>query len=341
MADLALDPLSLQFLTNGTIEVPHDTIENDSYDPYKHGCRNCNASPLMLEEQSRDGDLVCTQCGLALISNIRVEKDWNEYQDDQGISTNNARCHASADPSNPFDNGALPMYPKGWMQEYIGKDGKKKKFDMSRLNVRYISHKQKDFWQVSCKIKEACNQLGAPSIIIENAKSIWAIIAKSDKVCRGANRRGIIGNCLLYACYQCKSYRKQDEIADALMIPSSEITKGRKIFREILLSQGKDDILTLSSGEESKFTVLARKVGVPKTHWIIVKKSEDMYKDLEDELSILAPSSGIAGILFYNLKEHKLKINKSQIKEVCEVCTPTLNKALKIIEKAIALKKTQ
>lgn len=347
MADLALDPLSLQFLNRGCVfptenDNPHDLIENnsyDSYDPYKDGCRNCNASPLLLEEQSRDGDLVCTQCGLTLISSIRVEKDWNDYQDDQGIFSNNARCHNSSDPSNPFDNGALPMYPKGWMQEYIGKDGKKRKFDMSRLNVRYISHKQKDFWQVSCKLKEACVKLGAVGTILESAKAIWSIIAKSDKVCRGANRRGIIGNCMLYACYQCKSYRKQDEIAEALMMPSSEITKGRKIFKEILLLQGKPEILNLSPCEQSKFTPLARKLGVPKTHWILVKKSEDMYKTLEDELSILAPASGIAGILFYNIKQHKLKINKSQIKDACEVCTPTLNKALKIIEKAIALKR--
>tara|TARA_X000001036_G_scaffold438752_1_gene487481 strand:- start:2888 stop:3775 length:888 start_codon:yes stop_codon:yes gene_type:complete len=295
----------------------------------------------MLEEQTRDGDLVCTGCGLTLISSIRVEKDWNDYQDDQGIFSNNARCHVSSDPSNPFDNGALPMYPKGYTQEYIGKDGKKRKFDMSRLNVRYIPHKQKDFWQVSCKLKEACVKLNATGIICENAKNIWSIIAKSDKVCRGANRRGIIGNCILYACYKCKSYRKQDEIADALIIPSSEITKGRKIFKEILLSQGKTDILNLTSCEESKFTSLARNLGVPKTHWIVVKKSEDMYKNLEDELSILAPSSGIAGVLFYNLREYKLKVTKSQIKETCEVCTPTLNKALKIIEKAIALKKSR
>ena len=331
MVDTSLDPLSIQYLTNGFVGT---TKEEAIYDPYEDGCNHCGASKHCIQEQFSDGDVVCTQCGIALICGIRVEKDWNDYKDDQGIFSNNARCHQSGDPTNPFDTGALPYYPKGYKQEYIAKDGRKRFYDMSKLNVRFISHKQKDFWQVSCKLKEACERIGSQAAL-SNAKAIWTIVAKSDKVCRGANRRGIIANCLLSACYQSKTYRKQDEIAEALMMPSSEITKGRKIYKEILLAQGRSDILNLETGEKSKFGSLASGLGLPRSHWFLVYKSEQMYNNFQDELSVLAPSSGIAGILFYNITKAGFKISKSDIKRVCQVCTPTLNKALKIIEKVV------
>ncbi len=335
MVDNSLDSLSIQYLTTGFVGTTKHQEERN-YDPYQDGCNHCGAPSYCIEEQFSDGDVVCTECGIALICNIHVEKDWNDYKDDQGVFSNNARCHQSYDSSNPFDTGALPKYPKGYKQEYTDKQGNKRVYDMSKLNVRYISHKQKDFWQVSCKLKEACERMGAQGALT-NAKQIWTIVAKSDKVCRGANRRGIIGNCLLSGCYQSQTYRKQDEIAEALSMPSSEITKGRKIYKEILLAQGRADILNLKPGEKSKFASLASNLGLPRTHWNLVYKSEEMYKKLQDELSILAPSSGIAGVLFYNITKAGFKITKSDIKRVCEVCTPTLNKALKIIEKVVQI----
>ena len=89
--------------------------------------------------------------------------------------------------------------------------------------------------------KKACVTLGN-SAPLSNAKEIWTVIAKSDKVCRGANRRGLIGNSLLFACYRTKIGITQDTVADALFIPSTEITKGRKIFKEIMITENREDI---------------------------------------------------------------------------------------------------
>tara|TARA_X000001036_G_scaffold438074_1_gene484967 strand:+ start:197 stop:1219 length:1023 start_codon:yes stop_codon:yes gene_type:complete len=332
-----LDPLSQQYLLRGGNTMIQPDFTNDDQEQHKDDniCSCCGEDLTFCAIETRDGDEICTNCGIVIQSSIRIEKDWSDYKDDQGVSTNNARCHNNADLSNPFDKGALPIYPKGYKQEYIGKDGKKRSYDMSRLNVRFIPHKQKDFWKVSNLLKEACIKLGA-TFALESAKSIWAIVAKSDTVCRGSNRRGIIGNCLLSACCQNKVFRKQDDIADALRYKSSELTKGRKIFKEILMAEGRTDILNLSSCEETVFTKLANDIGVPRTHWKLVSESEEMYKKYADELSVLAPSSGIAGVLYYKLVQNKFKVTKTQIKDICNVCTPTLNKALKIIEKVVA-----
>tara|TARA_B100001094_G_scaffold56641_1_gene52131 strand:- start:2005 stop:3051 length:1047 start_codon:yes stop_codon:yes gene_type:complete len=333
-----LDPLSLQFLRTGKCDPGYNTgasaQDQDLYDPFIDGCHACHASQAYVIEDISAGQVVCTNCGLALRQSILQDGIVN-YANDQGVFTDKSTHHVSRDESNPFDQGHLAMYPKGYMQEFIGRDGKKRTYDMSRLNVRYISHKQKDFWQVGNQLKDACDKLGSRAAL-EYAKKHWGIISKSDKVCRGANRRGLIGNCLLFACHRIRSGRSQDEIGEALSIPSTEITKGRKIFIEIMVSTGNESIINTSTHEETQFSKLAGRIGVPKTHWILVRRSEEMYDNYKHELSTLAPQSGIAGVLYYNIVKSGLKVTKGQIKDTCQVCTPTLNKSLKIIEKVIA-----
>jgi len=329
-----LDEISLRFLNTGRVDIDNTDEEEEEYDPYTHGCRSCGASCDCIMEDMSQGQVICTQCGIAVINRILIEKEWNDYQDDQGVFTQKSRCTTWKDPTNPFDKGEMPMFPKGFKQDFIGKDGKKRSYDMSRLNVRHIPHKQKDFWHVSNYLKESCIRLGCIAAL-NTAKSIWAIIAKSDVVCRGANRRGLIGNSLLFACHKIQTARTQDAVAGALYIPSSEITKGRKIFKDIMVQEGRDDIINLKTHEKSQFTVLANSIGVPRTHWGLVSRSETMYETMKHDLSILAPSSGIAGVLYYNIVQAKLKVTKAQIKTVCDVCTPTLNKALKIIERVM------
>tara|TARA_X000001036_G_C20692384_1_gene809821 strand:+ start:352 stop:1401 length:1050 start_codon:yes stop_codon:yes gene_type:complete len=331
-----LDDISLRFLQTGSCELEKHTQhvpENNIYNPLIDGCNSCGSSCDYVVENNLDGSVCCTNCGMTLRYFIRVD-GVNNYKDDQGIGTDRNHHHLSKDSSNPFDTGAIPVYPKGYKQEFICKDGTKRLYDMSRLNVRYISHKQKDFWKVSCMFKKACVTLGN-SAPLSNAKEIWTVIAKSDKVCRGANRRGLIGNSLLFACYRTKIGITQDTVADALFIPSTEITKGRKIFKEIMITENREDILSSDTHEESQFNRLASSIGVPRTHWILVKHSQEMYEKYKHELSTLAPASGIAGVLYHNIIKAGLKVTKSQIKETCDICTPTLNKALKIISKVI------
>ena len=333
-----LDEYSLRFLQTGTCDIQHNTTDKcyrdtPPYDPFTDGCTNCNADSEYIREDTSQGFVICTHCGIALRTQILVSGTMN-YTDDQGKLNDKTHYRSVGDPTNPFDDGALPKYPKGFKQEFIGKDGIKRLYDMSRLNVRYISHKQKDFWIVSEMLKHACVLLGN-SGTLEKAKYIWSIIAKSDTVCRGANRRGLIGNCLMFASHHCKVCHTQDEVATALRINTTEITKGRKIFREIMLKEGREDIINIETQEKTMFHKLSSRIGVPKSHWSLVSKSEKMYDNYKHELSTLAPSSGIAGVLYYNIVKAGLKVTKGQIKDVCEVCTPTLNKALKIIEAVI------
>lgn len=329
-----LDDISIRFLTTGSCDTTDDASkQNDIYDPFTQGCCKCGCTCEHIQENNFDGSVVCTNCGYILRDFIRVDGVCN-YQNDQGVFSDKTHYHLSRDVSNPFDCGALPVYPKGYKQEFIGKDGNKRTYDMSRLNVRYISHKQKDFWKVSCQLKKACGVLRNDAAL-PHAKNIWTIIAKSDKVCRGANRRGLIGNSLMFAFYYTGNGITQDAVADALYIPSTEITKGRKIFKEIMIAEKREDVLNMAKHEESQFSKLASNIGVPKTHWILVKRSQDMYEQYKHELSTLAPASGIAGVLYYNIVKAGLKVTKGQIKDTCDICTPTLNKALKIINKVV------
>ena len=53
---------------------------------------------------TRRGCVVCTVCGEVQILRRAVEKDWNNYSNEQGVFKDKSRV-GWTDPNNPFDTG--------------------------------------------------------------------------------------------------------------------------------------------------------------------------------------------------------------------------------------------
>lgn len=290
-------------------------------------CKECKSSEIFADRSS--GDYVCCDCGLVQ-GHILDENTGTNYTDDFGVSNNTSHHHCSIDSTNPYDDGSIPLYPKGYIQEFTGKDGNRIKFDMSRMNVRYIPHKQKAFYHVSELLKGACERLST-TFCLENAKALWAVIAKSGIVKRGANRKGLIGNCLLYATHWRNYPRSQDEVASALFIKSTDITKGFKYFRELMLPSELAHVLDTMNTHQSRFSKFIRLLGIPYQYNIICERTYEKYSDY---LTVVAPNSAIAGIIYWVVKNNKIKnVTKQDIKIHVGVCIPTLNKVMSMLDK--------
>ena len=68
---------------------------------------------------------------------------------------------------------------------------------------------------------------------------------------RGKKRKGLIGACLFYACKQNNEPRTKQEIAQILDIPKTYITKGCKIFLDLMKDDSNNEIFYTCDPEEN------------------------------------------------------------------------------------------
>jgi len=291
--------------------------------------------------------IVCEKCGFVFNEkNMSNEPEWNNYSSESGGRVvNKSRCQdLYRDKTNPYDDGSGPRYTKGMTSVFaatdkktglpiLNEDGKPKMitYDLTRLNIRFISHKQKAFHEVSVMLDGIGERIGTSKQVINTAKKIWHQIMESSVVTRAGIRRGIIANCLIYACKICDCPREHSEIAKAMRVPEQEITKGSRKFKEILVGTDYEWVLRQSRGDDSKFQRLCSDLGLP---WSCGKRCRDLYIKHDDKLSSINSKSRVAGIIAWvvicelNLNEPK----RAAICKVVNVCAPTLKRVFDIIK---------
>ena len=203
------------------------------------------------------------------------------------------------------------------------------KYDMTKLNVRYIPHKQKAFYQTTTLFKQACIHLGEK--YLSEALDIWYCITLQDIVTRAAVRMGLIANCMKYSCALNGFPRDNIEIARAFNIDPKIVTKGHKHFKDIITGTAKEYILNHELEEDSKFGRHCNNLGLP---FKVEKRCKELYNKHDDELSSIAPKSRVAGIIAWVVvMELKLKTpSKGDICKAVDVCGPTLQRVTKILK---------
>jgi transcription initiation factor TFIIIB Brf1 subunit/transcription initiation factor TFIIB len=218
-------------------------------------------------------------------------------------------------------------------EKLLNENGKPKMitYDLTRLNIRFISHKQKAFHEVSVQLDGIGERVGASKAVISTAKKIWHQIMESGEVTRAGIRRGIIANCLIYACKVNNCPRENSEISKAMRIPETEITKGNRKFKEIIVGTEVEWVLRENTGEDTKFSRLCSNLGLS---WSCGKRCQDLYNKHDEELASINSKSRVAGIIAWvvfcelNLSEPK----RTRICSVVNVCAPTLKRVFDIIK---------
>ena len=269
--------------------------------------------------KTTNGSLVCSICGEIQILRMAVDKDWNNYSDEQGVFKDNSRV-GWTDPNNPFDEAGSNAIIISL------KSGKNKIIHKTNFNS-----KQRAFWNVSKMLMDKAQTHGITDSVVNNTKRIWGELMKSKKTNRGGVRKGIISCCLLSAFKVCNAPRSREEVAKIMGIPVSDITKGEPIFRDLIKETKYKNLLEEEDNTAILITRYLSLLGLPLK---FSKRCREIHKELEEELEEVAPKSGIAGVITHVIKvEQKLKVpSKKKITEVIQICNPTLNKVLKLIK---------
>ena len=204
-----------------------------------------------------------------------------------------------------------------------------------RLHLQYtFSHKQKTFWKISEKFQSYCTILGIHQSVLPTAKDMWHICMESGKLTRASVRNGLISACLYYACVHINLPVDRQKLIDNTEGNQKGFLKGEKIYLEIMqtskiykyLGKQKIDIK-----ENDTFVKFCNALQLP---FKTVHACNAIYTECLDKLDSVTPKSITAGILFYVVK-NKLKLkqpSKSKISQTVNVCIPTINKVVSILE---------
>jgi transcription initiation factor TFIIIB Brf1 subunit/transcription initiation factor TFIIB len=205
---------------------------------------------------------------------------------------------------------------------------------MMRIHYQQtFSHKQKTFWIISEKLSNYCTHLNISSVL-PTAKKMWHICMESGKLTRASVRNGLISACLYYSCVFNNAPIDRQQIIDITEGNQKGFLKGEKIFMEIMdnnktyghLGKEKIDIK-----ENDTFIKFCSELGLPYSTYNICN---EIYTLNIEKLESVAPKSITAGVLFYVVK-FKLGLkqpSKSRISQIVNVCIPTINKVINILE---------
>jgi transcription initiation factor TFIIIB Brf1 subunit/transcription initiation factor TFIIB len=270
---------------------------------------------------SKEKSEICQDCGVVFLTTNFETNEWNTYKNEDGSfqqSIQRADMHCS---DNPYDTpGTIPGINKNSL--------------MMRIHYQQtFSHKQKTFWLISEKLSNYCTILNIGNVL-PTAKRMWHICMESGKLTRASVRNGLISACLYYACVFNNTPVDREQIITVTEGHQKGFLKGEKIFMEIMdnnktyghLGKEKIDIK-----ENDTFIKFCGQLGLP---YITYNLCNEIYTLNIEKLESVAPKSITAGILFYVVK-FKLGLkqpSKSRISQIVNVCIPTINKVINILE---------
>lgn len=271
-----------------------------------------------------NGSELCVECGEIL--NLKFECcEWNTYTNPDGsYESRNQRADFISSENPYFMGGTVPGFNKN-------------SFLMRLHYQQTFSHKQKTYWKTSEMMSEYCTKIGLPLNILPDAKNMWHICMESGKLTRAAVRTGLIGSCIYYSCIQNNMVADRQKIYDVLEISNKGFLKGEKIFMEIMHEAGTYSTLgkiKQNIKENDSFILFCNKLELP---FNVATMCNEVYEKIKDKLDSVTPKSSTAGILLYVIK-YKLKLkspNKNKISETVNVCIPTINKVVNIIENKV------
>jgi len=274
-----------------------------------------------------NGVLVCSVCS-NIISNILNGPEWRYYGSDDNRSSDPTRCGMPV-------NILLPKSSVGSI--ILNQKTKEKNMNNIRKYQEWSSmtYKERSLYKVFNQITEITKLNELPKVIEIESKSLYKIISDT-KISRGNNRKGIIAACVYFACKTCNASRSQKEIAQMFSIRFPIITKGCKLFQEIIqMSNHKTRIIDAVSIKSSDFIDrFCNKLNIEDIH---IEKIKNIEKNITryNIISEVRPDSISAGCILLYCKLNNIDIDKKDISKICKISEVTINKCYKKIENNI------
>ena len=299
-----------------------DKIINEREETVKINYGMCCLHAKIIYNPS-DQAMVCLECA-AVLESEKESCEWSSYKKDDGsFQSSNQRGDANIS-DNPYDKtGSIPSFNK-------------KSLAMTLHYQQTFSHKQKTFWKVSEQFENYRTLLSLPHSILPTAKNMWHVCMESGKLTRASVRVGLISACLYFSAMQNNVSIDRSKLIQLTENSGNQkgFLKGEKVFLEIMQDVPAYKYLGRKKEDNKDTDVFAKFCNQLELPFKTIYMCNQIYTKNKDLLDSVTPKSITAGVLFYVVKnELKLKQpSKSKISQVVDVCIPTINKVVKILE---------
>lgn len=271
-----------------------------------------------------NGVYECSKCS-KIISNILNTPEWRYYGADDTKSGDPTRCGMPVNvllPDSSVGSIILNQYSKDKNMNQI-----KKYQEWSSM-----TYKERSTYKVFNTISDISKKYDFPKVIEIEAKSLYKIISET-KISRGNNRKGIIASCIYFACKTCNVPRSQKEIAQIFNLKIPIMTKGCKLFQEIIhMSKSKNRVFNADSITSEDFIErFCNRLNICENHIKNIKSIENSSRNTSI-VSEVRPDSIAAGSILLYCKSNNLEIDKGDISKISRISEVTINKCCKKLE---------
>ena len=292
-----------------------------------HLCSDCNCLKIF----NSQGIPTCPQCGIMESQYIDDSPEWISSVAEDGTVNDGARCGMPQD---------LDLFSEKWGTGTIistrGATYAMKRAAMINFHSS-MNHRDRALFHAYKDIDfAAVNNLSLPDSVVRDAKVMWRKFT-GDKLTRGAVRKGIKANCVLYACKLNKVSRTTREIADAFEVPTKDISRTSQIFKETILPKKTTQEPKITTPHDVIHRLLNEFDLSDKRAWRM--KCLRMADQLQQCVALMGktPTSVATVIIYKVLGEH---YTKNDVCQKCNVSVPTVNKIEAIINKYLENKPT-
>jgi len=306
-------------------------------------CRVCRQ--VDWNKDTGSGTIVCNICGTVKEDLfISGEKDWNNYTDDRKSGQDNSRV-GWTDVTNPENTLGTQIIKSelGTVECVDPETGIVHKRNL-HLIQQHISYSNAE--QAYNRVINDLNKYVPDHInkrILAHAVYIWSHIKKNGQTYRGDIRKGILGNCIYFACLEIGGcHRKKSSIKRFMNISDDSFQNGEKILGSFYVPSVAEEDLSPSSifsNIINEFNEKSMKNSYDKglfPYEKFVPKCIKVYNQCKDDSlspEIVSLDTAVAGVVYYVFKK---TIPSSippihQMNKILGVTNPTMRKAYKRI----------
>tara|TARA_B110000495_G_C23030637_1_gene613714 strand:- start:1786 stop:2754 length:969 start_codon:yes stop_codon:yes gene_type:complete len=274
--------------------------------------------------QNDNGQIICKICS-NIISNITVNPEWRYYGSKDSKSNDPTRC------GMPINT----LLPESSVGSTVSFNSNNKTMNQIRKYQQWngMPYKERSLYKVFLEIQNNCSRNNIPNIIINEAKSLYTIVAET-KISRGSNREGIIAACVYFACKECGVPRSSKETAEIFDINTTTMTKGIKKCQEIIFMNklNKKRLTQSKSIKPDDFIErFSNKLNISEENTKVIIEICKISND-NNIISENTPPSIASGCIFFYIKKNNLNISKKNISDICKISEVTINKCCKRLE---------
>jgi transcription initiation factor TFIIB len=289
-------------------------------------CLSCK-SPLVI---TQDGFPTCRDenCGKIYTNILDSSAEWRYYGSDDKNTSDPTRC---GNPINPL------LVESSFGCKVLCSSNSS--YEMRKIRKwtewQSMPHKEKSLYEEFQFITSMAQNAGIPKIFTDYAMVIHKDISE-QQMFRGMNRDGIKAASLYISCRMNGCPRTAHEIAEIFKLDKTSATNGcsmavnilQNIERNYQQSEQTELISTKPSAFIERFCSRLNMNGeLTMLSKFIAKKVEE-----NDIIEDNAPPSIAAGIVYFICYNCNMNVSKQDIKQVCNVSEPTINKCFKKLE---------